>query len=284
MQACNPASTPVDPHIHLGKSSAEFEATSEEKKMYQSAVGPVMYAMLGSRPGIEYTVSRVRQYGMNSNQSHWTAVKRIFRYLVGTPNHGLCYGIKGSGAGCTETDWDAGAYTKSMGGFSFLLNGAAISWNSKKQATVALSSTESEYMPLKQAVKESIWLQTLLLDLRAQKHLLELRSIHIDNQAALALAHKPEYHARIKLIDIQYHFVPQYCENKTITLSYCPTGEITADIFTKVLPQPAFAKHILVLGSIDKSLQDLQLTAEYGDTTGATANTINGSTVEWRCC
>jgi len=192
MQACNPASTPADPHIQLEKSSTEFEATCEKKKIYQSAVGSLMYAMLGSRPDIAYAVSRVSQYSTNPNQSHWTAVKRIFRYLAGTPDRGLCYGMKGSGAGFTDADWGAGADRKSMGGFTFLLNGAAISWNSKKQATVGLSSTEAEFMALTQAVKESIWLQTLLYDFGAQNHLLEVGNIHIDNQGALALAHNPE--------------------------------------------------------------------------------------------
>jgi len=284
MQACNPVSTPADPHIQLEKSSTEFEATSEEKKMYQSAVGSLMYAMLGSRPDIAYAVSRVSQYSTNPNQSHWTAVKRIFRYLAGTPDRGLCYGMKGSGAGFTDADWGAGADRKSMGGFTFLLNGAAISWNSKKQATVALSSTEAEYMALTQAVKESIWLQTLLHDFGAQKHVLEVRNIHIDNQGALALAHNPEYHARTKHIDIQYHFVRQHCENKTITLTYCPTGEMTADIFTKALLQPAFAKHILGLGLIDKSLLVLPLATDYDNKTGPSANTVGGSTGEGRCC
>ena len=282
MQACNPASTPPDPHIRLEPSSTEFAATSEENKMYQSAVSSLMYARLGSRSNNTYAVSRVSQYSTNPNQSHWPAVRRIFRYLAGTPDRGLCYGMKGSGAGFTDADWGASADRKSMGGFTFLLNGAAISWNSKKQATVALSSTEAEYITLTQAVKKSIWLQTWLHDFGAQKHLPEVRNIHIDNQGGLTLAHNPEYHACTKHIDIQYHFVRQHWENKTITLTYCPTGEMTADIFTKALPQPAFAKHILGLGLIDESLLVLLLTAEYDNKTGPSANTVGGSTGEGR--
>jgi len=236
MQACNPASTPVEPHIQLEKRRTEFEATSEEKKIYQLAVGSLMYARLGSRPDIAYAVSRISQSSTNPNESHWTAVKMIVRYPAGTPDCGRCYGMNGSGAGFTDADWGAGADRKSMGGFTFLLNGAAMSWNSKKQATVAHSSTEAEYMALTQAVMESIWLQTLFHDFVAQKYLLEVRNIHIDNQGALALAHHPEYHARTKNIDIQYHFVQQHCENKTITLTYCPIGEMIADIFMKALP------------------------------------------------
>ena len=134
-----------------------------------------------------------------------------------------------------------------------MLNGSAISWNGKKQSTVALSSTEAEYMALTQAVKKSIWLQALLLDLGAQKHLEEIRNIYIDNQGAIALARYPKYHALTKHIDIRYHFVLQQIEDKKITLTNCPTSLMTPDNFTNALPQVAFIKHNLGLGLIDQS-------------------------------
>ena len=109
--------------------------------------------MLGSRPDISYAVSKVSQYSVNPDSSHWTAVKRILRYLAGAPNCGLCYGLFGSRAGFTDAYWANGEDRKSISGYTFLLNGVAISWTSKKQCTVALSSTEAEYMALTQAVK-----------------------------------------------------------------------------------------------------------------------------------
>ena len=188
---CNPSQTPAVPHVRLRKPSPEFEATAEAIKQYQSAVGALMYAMLGSRPEIAYAVSKVSQYCTNPDATHWTAAKRFFRYLAGTPNRGLCYGYQGTGAGYTDADWASSDDRKSIGGYTFLLNGAAICWQSKKQPTVALSSTEAEYMALTQAVKESIWLQAILDDLGARKHLEEIRTINIDNQGAIALAKKP---------------------------------------------------------------------------------------------
>ena len=108
------------------------------------------------------------------------------------------------------------------------MNGAAISWNSKKQSTVALSSTEAEYMVLTQAVKELIWLQGLLRDLGAWRHLDEIQHINVDNQGAIALARNAEYHARTKHIDIQYHFVREHIEKQFINLTYCPTSDMTS--------------------------------------------------------
>ena len=285
MTGCNPCTTPADPHVRLVKSQQPFEASETEKKKYQSAVGSLMYAMLGTRPDIAYAVSKVSQYSTNPNPTHWTAVKRIFRYLAGSPNWGLYYGGQGSGSGFTDADWGSSDDRRSIGGYTFLLNGSAISWNSKKQSTVALSSTEAEYMALTQAVKESIWLQALLLDLGAQKHLEEIRNIYIDNQGASALARNPEYHARTKHIDIQYHFVRQHIETNKITLTHCPTSETTADIFTKALPQAAFTKHNLGLGLIDQSVMILQ---EAEPDTEATYQQVEhepdgGSSGEGRC-
>jgi len=163
MELCNPALTPADRNVRLEKPSSTFEATLYERRRYQSAVGSLMYAMLGTRPDISYAVSKVSQYSTNPDPTHWTAVKRIFCYLAGTPHRGLCYGMHGSGTGYTNADWGTWDDRKSIGGYTFVLNGAAISWHSKKQSTVALASTEAEYMALTQAVKESIWLQAILM-------------------------------------------------------------------------------------------------------------------------
>lgn len=217
-----------------------------------------MYAMLGSRPDIAYAVSKVSQYSVNPDPTHWTAVKRIFRYLAGTPNRGLCYRVQGSGIGYTDADWGSAEDRRSIGGYTFILNGAAISWISKKQSTVALSSTEAEYMSLTQGVKESIWLQAILRDFGAVLHMEELKNIMVDNQGAIALSRNAEFHARTKHIDIQCHFIREHIERSTIALHYCLTTEMTAYIFTKALPQPSFIKHSIGLGLLDHSAFLLQ--------------------------
>ena len=86
MAASNPMTTPADPHVRLQQSAGDFEADLIDKRKYQSAVGSLMYAMLGTCLDIAYAVSKVSQYSLNPNRSYWTAVKRIFRYLAGTQN------------------------------------------------------------------------------------------------------------------------------------------------------------------------------------------------------
>lgn len=105
MMGCNPCTTPADPHVRLAKSHQPFEASETEKKKYESAVLSLMYAMVGTWPDIAYAVSKVSQYSINPNPTHWTAVIRIFRYLAGSPNRGLYYRGQGSGSGFTNADW-----------------------------------------------------------------------------------------------------------------------------------------------------------------------------------
>ena len=159
-----------------------------------------------------------------------------------------------------------------------MLNGAAISWMSKKQNTVALSWTEAEDIALTQAVKESIWLQGILRDLGARRHMEEMKRINVDNQGAIALARNPKSHSRSKHIDIQYLFIREHVENQKIALFYCPTADMTADIFTKALPYPSFLKHNLGLGLIDQSA--FILAEPTGPTLTRTQNPNHGSDQE----
>ena len=134
-------------------------------------------------------------------------------------------------------------------GYIFYLSGGAISWSSKHQATVALSSTEAEYMALIQATKEAIWLRSLLAELNYTQE--RPTTLFEDNQSAIALARNPVHHARSKHIDIQHHFVREKIESKEIEISYMATDEMIADVHTKPLARPKFAKLINEMGMYD---------------------------------
>ena len=154
MDQCATVFTPVDPAVPLSKPSEGFLATPSDKQRYQSAVGSLMYAMLGTRPDIAYPVGLVSSYSTNPSNEHWTAVNRIFRYLAGTKALGIIYRGSGICGGFTNSDWRGSNNRRSTSGYVFLLNGVTISWASRKQSLVALSSIETEYMGITQAVKE----------------------------------------------------------------------------------------------------------------------------------
>jgi hypothetical protein len=127
-----------------------------------------------------------------------------------------------------------------------MLGGAVYAWSSKKQTTVATSSTEAEYTALAHATRFAIWSRYLLDEMGyAQK---DPTVIHEDNQAALALARDPQFHARSKHFDIQNHFIRERIENGTVDPVYCTTDDQLADIFTKPLARPKHEKFTRGLG------------------------------------
>jgi hypothetical protein len=147
---------------------AIHEEDTFNKTAYQQAVGSLMYVMVGTRPDLAFAVALVSKFCSNPSTTHWLAVKRIFRYLKGTANYGIEYQATRADQliGYCDSDWgNDNTDRRSIGGYVHLLAGGAISWKSKKQNTVALSSTEAEYMATTQAAKEAIWLRQLLKDL-----------------------------------------------------------------------------------------------------------------------
>ena len=179
-----------------------------------------------------------------------TALKRVFRYLHGTQDFELVYrGDLTRLVGYTDADWAGDVSTRrSTSGYIFNLGSGAISWSSKRQPTVALSSCEAEYMGETQATKEAIWLRRLLGELLEQVEQPAATVIFGDNQGAIQLARNPQFHARTKHIDIQHHFVREAQGNGQVDIQYTPTEEQVADGLTKALPTDAFQRFRAALG------------------------------------
>ena len=164
MQDANPISTPVDPSTKLAKA-----AESDEKFVYQSAVGCSLYLSTGTRPDIAFAVGNVAKFSSDPTRKHWTAVKRILRYLKGTEGYGLLYSASDQEDlhGFSDSDWAGDLEDrKSTSGYLFKLSGAPISWRSKKQTSVALFTAEAKYVALSSATQEVVWLRQLTTDLR----------------------------------------------------------------------------------------------------------------------
>ena len=185
-----------------------------------------MYALawlaLGTRPDIAFSTSSPARFGPNPGRVHWQAAKRVLRYLKGTKQWRLTLGGKTPEVvAFTDADWGSHRDDRrSIGAYLIKIGDGAVSWKSKKQSCVALSSTEVEYMALCQASKESVWMMDSLRNLGISMR--EPLIVNADNQGSIALAKNPIFHDRSKHIDIQYHFTRDLVKHKKIHLRIYP--------------------------------------------------------------
>ena len=228
MEECKVMNTPVV--VDNSDNNIQFD----NQTLYMSLVGSLIYLSVVSRPDISYAVGKVSQKMANPTQNDWIAAKRILRYLKKDKRLGPTYSRNGSLTlvGYSDSDWGGDVETrKSTSGYVFTLGGAAISWTSKKQSTVALSSTEAEYMALCAAIQEAVYLRLLLSDLGYTQN--EPTLIYQDNQGSIAMAKNAIISRRTKHVDIKYHYVREMIEAGQIRLEYIPTDKMVADCLTK---------------------------------------------------
>ena len=243
MAECNPTATPSDPSIRLAKPSEETPIN--QTTPYRQAIGSLMYLMLATRPDIAASLSKAAQYATNYDSTHWTAVKRIIRYIKGTADYALTLG-KSSGnkeeillTGSCDADWGGDLDDRrSTTGYVFMLNSHVISWQSRKQTSVATSSTQAEYQSLSSATKEALWLRMFLEEISFKQQ--DATVIQQDNQLIISLTHNPINHGRTKHIDIAHHHLRECIQKNEIKLAYCPTSNMIADIMTKPLTRIKF--------------------------------------------
>ena len=239
-----PLATPMDPSAPLLKSQSpsKLEDIAKMKNVpYREAVGSLMYAAMGTCPDIAFATSTVAQFCENPGWAHWEAVKKIFRYLMGTKDLELIYGGEERGLlGYVDADGASQEHRRAISGYVFMVDGGAVSWSSKKQELVTLSTAEAEYVAQTHAAKEALWLRSLLTELFGA--LDGPTTLFSDSKSAIALAKDGHYHARTKHIDIRYHFIRYIIEAEAIKLVYCSTDNMTADTLTKALPSVK-AKH-----------------------------------------
>jgi Reverse transcriptase (RNA-dependent DNA polymerase)/gag-polypeptide of LTR copia-type/Integrase core domain/GAG-pre-integrase domain len=256
MSSSHPVSTPLDVSVKLSKAdcpATQAEINNMKDVPYQSALGAIMYAMIATRPDIAFAVTALSQFSNNPGLQHWVALKRVLRYLNGTTDYKLMYGNNRNDEnsvsllGYCDADWGSNVDDRrSVTGYIFLLNGGAVTWQSKKQPTVALSSVEAEYMAANQATKEAIWLRTFIAELNI--NIPSPTSIACDSQGAMALTKNPEYHSRTKHIDIQHHYVREKVDDKSIEFKFTSTTDMMADALTKPIVKAQHEKLIKMIG------------------------------------
>ena len=243
MQDAKSCKTPVDPSLKLTK--ADEESTLVNQELYQSAVGKLLYLSTRTRPDIAFAVSTVAKFTAKPTEQHWKAVKRILRYIAGTINFGLQF-IRGESVDCTDfsdADW-AGDIDdrKSTSGYLFKVGGGPVSWRSRKQYCVALSTAEAEYVSLTLATQEAMWLNRLIAELQSQKEPSKPAILYEDNQSAICVKKNSQFHGRCKHITIKYHFIRDEAKKGTIDVRYCRTDDMIAAMLTKGLHAERFVK------------------------------------------
>jgi hypothetical protein len=251
LDGCAHKKTPWESTVTLTKAmSPQNDEEREEMRSvpYREAVGELMY-VLNTRPDIAQAVSQVARFTSNPGKAHWSAVKRIYRYLSGTLTLGICFdgNVPLQLEGYADADWAGQEERRSTTGYVFTFGGGLIAWRSQRQQTVALSTMEAEYMSLAAATQQAVFLRALLGEFGLlREH--EPTRIHEDNQACIKFGSDPVGHTRAKHIDIKYHFVREKILAGDIRLDYCHTSEMIADALTKPITANQFESLVRMMG------------------------------------
>ena len=215
-------------------------------------------ALLSASLDITYTVGILSQFVQNPGQVHWEALKRVISYLNTTKELWLTFGggSKDLTEGFSDADWAGQKDRHSISGYSFYFRQGVISWSSKKQHIIALSSTKAEYIAQMHTAKEALWLRSFIDKVRGP--LGKPIVIKCDNQGVIALAKDNKFHSHTKHINLCYHFIREAVEDNRIRMEYIPTDENVTDIFTKALARPRFMGFVerLGLGELGKEEQE----------------------------
>lgn len=236
MSECKPMGTPSNTSEKLSVNMINENNNLVGKVPFQEAVGSLLHLTQGTRPDIAFAVNDVSRFIANHSNEHWQAVKRIFRYLKGTIDAKLVFHLNGNVNmhAFTDADWASEIdKRRSCSGYVVKMSNAAVSWNSKRQPIVALSSTEAEYIALSSAVREVIWIRQLAQEV--DHEFSGPTVIYCDNQSTIKLSASEAYRPRTKHIDVRFHHTRDKIDDDTIKIEFCPTKNMTADVLTKAV-------------------------------------------------
>ncbi|RVW88563.1 Retrovirus-related Pol polyprotein from transposon RE1 [Vitis vinifera] len=214
---------------------------------YRAAVGSLQYLSL-TRPDISFAVNRMAQFMHQPTSEHWVLVKRILRYLCGTLDKGLLlyrdssiplHGFSDSLHAFSDADWAGNKDDySSTSAYLVYLGQNLVSWRSKKQQTVARSSTEAEYRSVAATAAELCWVGSLLSDLGI--NFTTSPVVYCDNVGATQLSSNPIFHSRMKHVAIDYHFIRDQVQSGLLRVAHVSSADQLADLLTKPLPTSQF--------------------------------------------
>jgi hypothetical protein len=241
----------MDAHLALLKRQSGEAECSVGAEHYRSAVGSLQY-LCNTRPDIAFSVGVVARHVAAPSEQHWQAVCTIFRYVRGTQSYGIYFSASKSADSATlrcytDADWAGDRNDRrSTSGFACFLGDSLVSFGSKKQLSVAISTCEAEYLAAGTCVQEVLWLRQLLSELHVTPR--GPTPLAIDNQSAISFTMNPITTARSKHIDIKHHFVREQVERGTLLPHYVSSADNVADLLTKPLAKPIFLRLRTALG------------------------------------
>jgi hypothetical protein len=248
MLDCKPVDTPMIPNLKL---EAYTDHTPTNVDRYQRLVGKLIY-LAHTRPDIAYAVSVVSQFMHSPKEEHLEAVMRILRYLKGTPGKGIVFRRNShlQVSAYSDADWAGCAMDRrSTASYFTFVGGNLVTWRSKKQNVVSLSSAESEFRGMVKAICELLWIKGFLTELGFEPE--SEMKLFCDNKASIDIAHNPVQHDRMKHVEIDRHFVKEKLETKIISLPFVRSNEQLADILTKPVVSKIFSETVNKLGMKD---------------------------------
>lgn len=243
MSDCHPKSIPCD--LGIDKENDGQSQELADPRLYREIVGSLIYLMTCTRPDICYVVTKLSQYLAKPTKAQFNLSKFVLKYLKGTINLGLKFTKSQSPIKLTahcDSDWAGSIDRKSISGYCFNLtpDSSLISWRSKKQNIVALSSCESEYVAITHCIQEANFLRQLMSDIQGTEKMPV--SLFVDSKSAIDLAKNPVHHQRSKHIDIKYHYIRSQVLDGSVTLTYVPSADNLADPFTKPITKVKLQK------------------------------------------
>ena len=259
MADCNPVLTPLDPNVKL--TADQSPKTPEEYEVmqtvpYLNVLGSVAYLAIATRPDVAYPVSVLSRFSKNPGTTHWEALKRLLRYLKGTLDYCIVYApdlqsqpqVFDFKTYCDADhggDKDSGCSTS---GYVVKMGTGAISWMSRLQAFVTLSTTEAEYVSAVSAGQEILWLRNLFTEFGYS--FTHASVLHIDNESALSVARNPEHHGRVKHLDLRFYWLRDEVEKGRIRVVHLRTEDMPADALTKGLGREKLKHMVKLLGLV----------------------------------
>jgi hypothetical protein len=219
---------------------------------YRQAIGKILYVAVCTRPDLAFSVAMLSRYLDKPKKIHWNMVKRIISYIHHTRSYSLVLGGREQKiklTGYTDADWGQDISTgRSTTGYLFKMGIGSISWTSKLQRTVALSTAQAEYQALAAGLQEYLYLRNVLQEMGLDG---SMTDIYVDNQSCIKLAKNPWTDGKTKHMNMKYPFIRDLVQGNIVKVHYLQTGEMIADGFTKSLSGPQHLKFMHGLGLHD---------------------------------